>query len=177
MCICIQLWIQIPTAFHRFCFRQERGKQTCFKLPQRYKDSKAALLVTLSDYVYFSIESGGKCLTEAKYLSTFSKYYPFKNLPDGTLKKKIFSSISTKPRSSYFQSWDTLSSQSSSFSWQDTVITLEVRHSLKSLFNGEQTCVLFSSWQCYLPSHKLFSLAPLGQRPASFSHLALTLTM
>lgn len=90
MCICILLHIQIPTPFHRFCFSPKKGKQTSFKLPQRYKDSEATFLVTRSDCIYFPIESGGKRLTQAKILSTFKKYYPFKNLPGGILKKKNF---------------------------------------------------------------------------------------
>lgn len=74
MCICILLHIQIPTAFHRVCFIQEEGKQNSLKLPLRYKDTEAALLVTHSDYAYFPTESGEKCLTQAKILSTFKKY-------------------------------------------------------------------------------------------------------
>lgn len=45
----------------------------------------------------------------------------------------FFSCISIRPMSCCFQCWDTLSSWSSSFSWQDSVITLEIRHSLWSL--------------------------------------------
>lgn len=45
------------------------------------------------------------------------------------LKRRTFSRISIKPRFCYFQYWHTLSSWSSSFSWQDSVITLEMRHS------------------------------------------------
>lgn len=49
-----------------------------FKLPPRYKHTKPALLVTLSDSVYFPIETGDKCLTQAKILSTFKKILSIK---------------------------------------------------------------------------------------------------
>ena len=42
------LW-QTRIAFHKFCFSQRKGKQTCFKLSKKYKGIKATFSVILPD--------------------------------------------------------------------------------------------------------------------------------
>lgn len=82
-----------------------------------------------SDYVCFPIEAS--VLHKIKFYQHFKNIILVKIYLMVYLKRRwgFFPCISIKPRPCYFQCLDTLSSWSSSFSWQDSVITLEIRHS------------------------------------------------